>query len=288
MNEHDAEIDCAARIIAGADALVIAAGAGMGMDSGLPDFRGTNGFWNAYPALGQAKMHFSDVANPRAFEENPGLAWGFYGHRLGLYRAVIPHAGFQILRQWSAAMAHGAWVYTSNVDGHFQKAGFDEAVINEAHGSIHHLQCTSDCPSGVWRADGFTPEVNSETCQLMGQPPTCRVCGRLARPNILMFGDWGWDHDRNRLQVLRQTRWFEHASLSAAKVAIIEIGAGTAIPSVRQFGKRVSRAFDARMIRVNLHEPTVSNPEDVGIALGALEALQTINEALYRIRASKV
>ena len=31
------------------DALLVAAGAGMGVDSGLPDFRGDEGFWRAYP-----------------------------------------------------------------------------------------------------------------------------------------------------------------------------------------------------------------------------------------------
>jgi len=35
-------------LIAQADAIIIAAGAGMGGDSGLPDFRGNTGFWNAY------------------------------------------------------------------------------------------------------------------------------------------------------------------------------------------------------------------------------------------------
>ena len=286
MNQIDADIYSAARIIAGADTLVIAAGAGMGVDSGLPDFRGETGFWNAYPALARAKIRFSDVANPRSFEENPSLAWGFYGHRLALYRETLPHVGFQILREWGRTMDRGTWIYTSNVDGHFQKAGFEESVINEGHGSMHHLQCTSDCPSGVWRADDYVPEVNSETCQLIGEPPTCRVCGSLARPNILMFGDWGWDDDRNRLQVRRQERWFEGVSLSPAKAVIIEIGAGTAIPSVRQFGKRVSQIFDARRIRINLREPAVASPNDVGIARGALDALQSINDALRRIRTS--
>ena len=41
----------AAELIEQADAIVIAAGAGMGVDSGLPDFRGNEGFWKAYPAL---------------------------------------------------------------------------------------------------------------------------------------------------------------------------------------------------------------------------------------------
>ena len=35
--------------------ILIAAGAGIGVDSGLPDFRGQDGFWKAYPPL--AKLH---------------------------------------------------------------------------------------------------------------------------------------------------------------------------------------------------------------------------------------
>lgn len=46
-------IEAAAELISDADGLIITAGAGMGIDSGLPDFRGENGFWKAYPALGK-------------------------------------------------------------------------------------------------------------------------------------------------------------------------------------------------------------------------------------------
>ena len=57
---------------------VITAGAGMGVDSGLPDFRGNDGFWNAYPAL--KGYPFMEMANPRWFTVEPRRAWGFYGH----------------------------------------------------------------------------------------------------------------------------------------------------------------------------------------------------------------
>jgi NAD-dependent SIR2 family protein deacetylase len=67
-----------------ADGLLITAGAGMGVDSGLPDFRGRDGFWRAYPALRHHGFSFEDMANPARFAEHPELAWGFYGHRLKL------------------------------------------------------------------------------------------------------------------------------------------------------------------------------------------------------------
>ena len=54
----------AKEIIKNADAIVITAGAGMGVDSGLPDFRGDQGFWKAYPPLKDKDLGFTDIANP--------------------------------------------------------------------------------------------------------------------------------------------------------------------------------------------------------------------------------
>lgn len=120
---NSADIDRAAALLDQADLLIVAAGAGMGVDSGLPDFRGNQGFWHAYPALGRAGMEFTSVASPATFRTDPALAWGFYGHRLNLYRATTPHPGFALLRQWGERMAHGVGVFTSNVDGQFQAPG---------------------------------------------------------------------------------------------------------------------------------------------------------------------
>ena len=106
MKDFESDYLHAAELIAGADALVIGAGAGIGVDSGLPDFRGNQGFWQAYPALAKANLNFSEIASPQAFENDPALAWGFYGHRLAFYRHTIPHPGFDILHQWGRA--HGA------------------------------------------------------------------------------------------------------------------------------------------------------------------------------------
>lgn len=79
--EHIA-LEHAAELIEQADALVIAAGAGMGVDSGMPDFRGQQGFWAAYPALAAAGIDFTSIANPKGFVQDASRAWGFYGHRL--------------------------------------------------------------------------------------------------------------------------------------------------------------------------------------------------------------
>ena len=145
--------EAAADLIAQADGLIIAAGAGMGVDSGLPDFRGNQGFWRVYPALAEARIAFEEIACPDAFRDAPERAWGFYGHRLNLYRRTIPHAGFAVLKRWGLRLPRGAFVFTSNVDGQFQRAGFDSNQVCEVHGSIHHLQCVQGCDGRILSKD---------------------------------------------------------------------------------------------------------------------------------------
>src|ERR1700739_3955572 len=96
----DLALDRAAQAILDSEALLIGAGAGMGVDSGLPDFRGDQGFWRAYPPYEKLGLNFAARASPRCSRAAPPLAWGFYGHRLNLYRATRPHDGFRILREW--------------------------------------------------------------------------------------------------------------------------------------------------------------------------------------------
>ncbi len=144
------DIGRAARRITEANALLITAGAGMGVDSGLPDFRGDKGFWKAYPPFERLGVSFVDMANPNWFVRDPELAWGFYGHRFHLYRETTPHRGFDVLKRWAERLDYGAFVFTSNVDGHFQQAGFPRDHVLECHGSISHLQCTEPCSNDIW------------------------------------------------------------------------------------------------------------------------------------------
>ena len=173
-------------------------------------------------------------------------------------------------------MDYGYGVFTSNVDGQFQRAGFDPQRIYECHGSIHHLQCLKPCGPDIWSADEYTPQVDTIACRLRNAAPICPHCGGMARPNILMFGDWGWNEQRAQAQETRL-----HALLQKARQPlVIELGAGTAIPSVRHFGQLVIQKYNGRMIRINPREPQVASPRDVGLAMGSLAALTAIDALL--------
>lgn len=210
------ELRRAAEAIRSADALLIGAGAGMGVDSGLPDFRSNEGFWK---------------------------------------------------------------VFTSNMDGQFQKAGFPEDRILEVHGSIHFVQCLSGSCPDITSATPYSVEVDPETFRARPPLPTCPTCGSLLRPNILMFGDWGWDETRASEQRQRLTRWLE--AVQPGKLAIVECGARTAIPSVRRFCEFAAVDPRGTLIRINVREPQVP-AGGISLPLKALEALKGISEELER------
>ena len=275
MMDLDERYRQAAAAIRKAKALVITAGAGMGVDSGLPDFRGDEGFWNAYPPYRRLGLSFVEAANPRHFEGDPAFGWGFYGHRTNLYRETVPHRGFQLLQEWADRFDQDVFVVTSNVDGQFQKAGYRDDQILEVHGSIHHLQCLAPCCHAIWDNREEIP-VDHDTMRAR-QIPKCPHCGGVARPNILMFGDWSWLSDRTRGQEMRFDSFC--AQHRGEPLAVIEMGAGTAIPTIRYTSEQLGRAPQARVIRINPREPQIGGGH-ISLPCGALEGLEGIELAL--------
>ncbi|EAT16807.1 NAD-dependent deacetylase [Desulfuromonas acetoxidans] len=259
-----------------AEALVISTGAGMGVDSGLPDFRGDEGFWNAYPMYKNLGINFYDAANPIHFSRDPEFGWGFYGHRTNLYRETVPHNGFSLLQKWINTLGLDSFVVTSNVDGQFQKAGFDVERIVEVHGSIHHLQCQRPCRRDIWRNNEEIP-VDFTTMRAQ-HLPHCPHCGEIARPNILMFGDFSWIGDRSAAQEKRFNEFLIRHN--GKRLVIIEMGAGTAVPTIRHLTQTLAQKPNAIAIRINPREPQISAP-NIGLSLGALEGLMAIDQELF-------
>lgn len=279
MSLADQKWGRAAAWIKSADVLLITAGAGMGVDSGLPDFRGNEGFWRAYPAL--KGYSFIEMANPQWFSTDPSRAWGFYGHRLNLYRDTQPHQGFYILKQWADEKRRQSFVFTSNVDGQFQRAGFSEDQICECHGSIHHVQTFS--PSGeIYPAPSQRVELEMTTLRALAPFPTHPELNGPIRPNILMFGDGTWNSTRTEQQEERFELWL-HAQRDK-QLLVIEMGAGTTIPSVRHASEAaLYENPHAVLIRINPREaeiPSRFRDRSISLPMGALEALSTLQKKI--------
>jgi len=270
------QIEMAKQFIEEADAVLITAGAGMGVDSGLPDFRGNEGFWNAYPVIKDLGIGFQGMANPKWFAINPPLAWAFYGHRLNLYRDTMPHDGFKMLLDLVEKKNKNYFIFTSNVDGQFQKAGFSQDKIVEVHGSIQHFQCSENCKKEIWDADENAIDIDIDKFEAL-DIPQCKNCGDIARPNILMFGDWGWNGNRTSKQEYRFNIWSKSIRANNKKLAIIEIGAGTAIPTIRQQGEHMAKRFsNYKLIRINPRDFKISKKLGFSIPFGGLEGIKKV------------
>lgn len=273
------KIEEAAELIQQADAILITSGAGMGVDSGLPDFRGNNGFWKEYPVLKNKGLSFMEMANPYYFQSQPQLAWAFYGHRLNLYRETMPHEGFNHLLEWCKAKKNGHFIFTSNVDGQFQKAGFAANSIEECHGSIHFLQCMQNCGDMIWSAKDTLITIDSQKFKALKPLPKCAGCGGYARPNILMFGDGGWNSHRADEQNDNFYNWEFNMAKQSKNAVIIELGAGQVIPTVRWTSEQFSHKHKAPIIRINPRDYQVPSG-NIGLSLGAADALNQIAAAM--------
>lgn len=237
----------------GATALVITAGAGL---SNLPVLRDEEGIW-----------HSNDAARltPAWFEQEPVAAWAWFAERISAYRSTPPHRGYSILLEWARRAWHGYFVFTSNVDQHFERAGFDAERIVECHGSMGHIQCQERCCEEVFPMPvGLDP------------PPRCPRCGGMARPNILLFYDFWWLSARMNARHDELSEWLEGLPPEAS-IAVIELGAGVAVPSVRVCGEQIARAHGGKLIRVN---PVEATAEGISLQMGALEALTGIDALL--------
>ncbi|HKJ04261.1 MAG TPA: Sir2 family NAD-dependent protein deacetylase [Geopsychrobacteraceae bacterium] len=273
MNRED--LQKAAEAIRNASTIIITSGAGMGVDSGLPDFRGDQGFWNAYPMYQRLNLSFIQAANPEHFEGDPQFGWGFYGHRTDLYRQTVPHEGFSLLQDWIDRYSLDHFIVTSNVDGQFQKAGFSDNRILEVHGSIHHLQCTTPCCNEIWTNEE-TFDIDHNTMRA-SRTPTCPHCNRIARPNILMFGDYSWLHHRTSAQ---EDRFQKFLRINDRKTTVVvEMGAGTSVPTIRHLSEQLGHRQHSTVIRINPREAQIRGGH-ISLACGTVEGLAGIDAEL--------
>lgn len=249
----------ARRLLAEADGLLIGAGAGMSAESGLGTYRGPGGTWRSKEVDAEGLTR-RQRASAEALRTHRDSTLDVYARRWRDAQDAVPHAGYRLLLETYRTRPAGAFVYTSNVDGLFRRVGFAEEHVYEAHGTLATSQCLAACGASLWPTPPSGPSV-------------CPSCGERGRPNMLLFDDFEFDGTRKDEQWQAWGRWLTERS--DAKLVAVEVGAGTAIPTIRNR----SESFAARgwpLIRVNLTEASVPGSvaeRSVEVRLGAVEAL---------------
>eukprot|EP00929_Paragymnodinium_shiwhaense_P039260 TRINITY_DN20642_c0_g1_i3.p1 TRINITY_DN20642_c0_g1~~TRINITY_DN20642_c0_g1_i3.p1 ORF type:complete len:270 (+),score=50.12 TRINITY_DN20642_c0_g1_i3:305-1114(+) len=111
--------------------------------------------------------------------------------------------------------------------------------------------------------------------------PTCALTGKPARPNVLMFGDWEVIMNRIEEQQDRFECW-KVALPREARLAIVEVGAGKAVPTIRNTSGRMLRQFpNATLVRLNFDDADLDDDSispDRAVLLGGVGALDALSE----------
>lgn len=264
--------------------MLVIAGAGMGVDSGLHTFRVRDGTYTL--------ADYHSKCRHELFVKDPQAAWEFHGPVLQRFREAVPHQGFQhLLRICQKKGAH--YVVTSNVDEQFQKAGFPASRVFNAHGTVHLWQCMKTrCNlnrdpwlAGTWRS---------------GELPRCRHCKTaVARPNVSLFDD-NLDpySDSFNARILERQyagfeNWLRQVRARRATLCIVEVGCGVSEHSLRLVPERggrwsfMSEEWDLKPLSSSLIriDPVVANPTPerqcfVHIVAGAAAALEALAAAV--------
>ncbi len=244
-------------IIKNADGILILAGAGMGVEAGIPDFRGKSGLWTT------EKDNFIKFASGNAWHERPLEAWNFYIERFISYQNLEPHSGYYDLKKLLDNLGKDTYVMTSNVDGHFEKAGYPVDKIYTIHGNLKHIQCSSKCCRDIYPMPNFTKLLDS-----IEQAPHCDKCGSVMRPLVMMFNDPWLVTTKINEQASQCLEWMSTKS----NIVGIEIGAGLAVPSLRIYAEERTQT----LIRINPHDIGVHRPQDIAIQASAIEGINTL------------
>ena len=162
--------------------ILVLTGAGVSAESGIPTFRGKNGYWRN---LDPAKL-----ATPEAFAKDPGLVWEWYRERRRRIRAAQPNPAHNAIAKL-AQHAHEFLLVTQNVDDLHARAGSSKEKMVQIHGYIFVTRC-SRC--GFERNEDehdheqeheSEHERESEDIDL----PRCTRCSALMRPGVVWFGE---------------------------------------------------------------------------------------------------
>ena len=168
-----ADIRDAAKALADARRVVVFTGAGISAESGVPTFRDAlTGLWERYDA--QA------LATPQAFDDDPGLVWGWYEWRRALIEKVHPNPGHEAVAAIESR-APRTVVVTQNVDDLHERAG--SAAPIHLHGSLFAPRCAT-CARPAPVAAGDEPEEGRRL-----DPPRCAHCTGPIRPGVVWFGE---------------------------------------------------------------------------------------------------
>ena len=234
--------DTVAQKLKGSKKIVFVTGAGISQESGIPTFRGKDGYWRRYDPM--------KLASIDAFYDDPKLVWEWYEDRRKNILSVKPNEGHFAISQMEEFK--DVVVLTQNIDGLHQRSGSTNVL--ELHGSIIRIKCT------------VCDFIDNITENFESLPPKCK-CGGMLRPDVVWFGE-----------SLPQNIW--QSAIKEASVCDVMVIVGTSlVVSPANTLPVYAKQNGAILIEVNPEKTVMSNDMTLSIqatSVGVLPKMLSI------------
>jgi NAD-dependent deacetylase len=187
--------------------ITVLTGAGISAESGIPTFRGPEGFWT----VGSREYHPRKMATHRMFTKNPEAVWVWYLYRMGLCKNAAPNAGHHALVAIEKRLEQRFTLITQNVDNLHIRAGNSLERTFQIHGNIFFTRCAAACTDAILLLPEQLPpkERGAGLSHAERDLLRCPACGKWLRPHVLWFDEtYNERHYRfnSALETARRTR----------------------------------------------------------------------------------
>lgn len=226
--------------------VVVLTGAGISVESGIPDFRSKDGLWS--------KFDPAEYATIQSFRANPAKIWRMLLEMDSLLAHAMPNAAHYTLAEMERRGIVKE-IVTQNIDSLHQKAG--SRNVTEFHGHARTLRC-----------DRCRLQYDREEVSLESLPPLCS-CGNALRPEIVFFGE---DIPADA---------YRRASMAAGKCDLLMIVGTSATVAPASYLPQLAKGSGAALLEINPTESELTyRMTDMYIAQPAGKALPALLEAL--------
>jgi NAD-dependent deacetylase len=245
--------------------VLVITGAGISAESGIPTFRGSDGYWT----VGSERFTPQEMATSTMLENRADVLWDWYLSRLKNHMdSAKPNAGHHAVADLCLAMENERrsvekwgldWFLcvTQNIDDLHWRAGLPHLQCLQIHGKGHYMRCSNDCWLRASPGEGVVVRKAQKRPKFVEIPKdarfpedlTCPDCGYLMRPHVLLFDEV---YSQELYRSVEAHEFAQEADL------VITVGCSGGVP-IAQILANYAVVRDAVVIDVNPDDGPLAN-----------------------------
>ena len=167
--------------------VTVLTGAGISAESGIPTFRGPEGYWT----IGSKEFHPQEMATYAMFIEHPDEVWNWYLYRLSICGNAKPNEGHMALVEMEQHLQDRFTLITQNVDNLHIRAGSSPERTYQIHGNVFFMRCIDECEENIYPLPlkmlprDKEQDLSRDDKKIL----SCPDCGAGTRPHVLWFDE---------------------------------------------------------------------------------------------------